>query len=169
MDGARIANAAVALGATLSEATGGCDVDVLSLGGTKNGAMFAEAVLFVNPDLSHDFALRRQQTMQLASKHRYIAAQFTALFGTDLWKENALHANAMARRLSDGFAAAGITITHATEANEVFVKMPAETSARLREIATFHPWDPKTGELRFVCAWDTRVEDVDAVIARAAA
>ena len=81
MDGARIANAAVSLGVTLAEATGGCDVDVLSLGGTKNGAMFAEAVLFVNPDLSRDFALRRQQTMQLASKHRYIAAQFTAMFG----------------------------------------------------------------------------------------
>lgn len=168
MDGARLANAAAFLGCSLSEITAGCGIDVLSLGATKNGALGAEAVIFFDPALAEEFGYRRKQGMQLASKMRYVAAQMTALFATGLWRENASHANAMARRLADGLASLpGTALTQRTEANEVFVRLPVTATDRLRNGAHFHVWNPETGEYRFVCSWSTTEAEVDGFIVHA--
>jgi threonine aldolase len=168
MDGARIANAAASLGLTLRQVSTDCGVDVLSFGGTKNGAFCAEAVVFMNEHLARDFVLRRKQAMQLASKLRYMSVQFTALLTDDLWLRNARHANAMATRLSDGLAAiAGIMVTQKVEANEVFVAVPERAIRPLSEAASLHVWDEAKSELRLVCSFQTREDEVDGFVARA--
>jgi threonine aldolase len=167
MDGARIANAAASLDLSLRDVSTGCGVDVLSFGGTKNGAFCAEAIVFMNEHLARDFTLRRKQAMQMASKLRYMSVQFTALLTNELWLRNARHANAMARRLSDGLASIpGIKVTQKVEANEVFVIVPERVIAPLSQAASLHVWNEATSELRLVCSFQTSEDDVDGFVAR---
>ncbi|MFO7934324.1 MAG: low specificity L-threonine aldolase [Bacteroidales bacterium] len=167
MDGARISNAAVALGCGFSEITGQAGVDVLSFGGTKNGMMYGEAVVFFNKDLCGDFKYRRKQGMQLASKMRFIAAQFDAFLENDLWKNNAAHANRMARRLHE--AVTGIpevNITRKVESNAVFARIPKEVIPRLQEDYFFYVWDEETSEVRWMCSYDTTEDDINGFASR---
>jgi threonine aldolase len=164
MDGARIANAAVALGAPFREFTTDAGVDILSFGGTKNGLLFGEAVCFLSDagrEGARDFKWVRKQGMQLASKGRFIAAQFTAMYGTDLWHECAGNANARAAELAEAAAAIpGVRITQDVAANEVFAQLPREWIAPLQERWHFYTWDEPHDEVRWVTSWDTTAEDV---------
>ncbi|HER07859.1 MAG TPA: low specificity L-threonine aldolase [Bacteroides sp.] len=167
MDGARLSNAAAALDCSFHEITGGAGVDVLSFGGTKNGMMYGEAVVFFNQELSRDFRYRRKQGMQLASKMRFIAAQFSAFLKDDLWKKNAAHANDMARKLHE--AVRGIPqviVTRKVEANAVFARIPKEVIPRLQEAYFFYVWDEDTSEVRWMCSYDTTEEDIDGFVSR---
>ena len=161
MDGARISNAAIALESSFYEMTGGAGVDVLSFGGTKNGMMYGEAVVFFNNALCDDFKYRRKQGMQLASKMRYIAAQFDAFLENDLWKRNALHANRMAQEL---FIAVkdipGVEVTQKVESNAVFAIIPAAIIPKLQEQFFFYVWDEERSEVRWMCSFDTTAEDI---------
>ncbi len=161
MDGARISNAALSLDCGLYEMTGGAGVDVLSFGGTKNGMMYGEAVIFFNKALCSDFKYRRKQGMQLASKMRYIAAQFSAFLENDLWKENARHANLMAKKL---FAAVkdipGVEVTQAVESNAVFARIPRHIIPVLQKEFFFYVWDEERSEVRWMCSFDTTEEDI---------
>jgi threonine aldolase len=167
VDGARLANAAVALGASLGELTTRAGVDVASFGATKLGALGVEALILLRPDLADGMAWRRKQHAQLASKMRFLSAQVVALLEGDLWRRCAEHANAMARRLAAGAAAVpGVTLTRQVQANAVFaVVEPREAVEALRERFRFYTWDEATGEVRWMCAWDTTERDVDAFLA----
>ncbi|HWZ57450.1 MAG TPA: low specificity L-threonine aldolase [Gemmatimonadaceae bacterium] len=168
MDGGRLANAAAALGVSLAATTVECGVDVVSFGGTKNGAMAAEAVIFFNAELARDFVYRRKQMGQLASKMRYAAVQFTALLTDDLWRTNAAHANAMARRMAEGLSAIPrVTLTQPVEANEVFATVPPDAVADLERGGAFYVWDARRTEIRLVCAFDTTPGDVDRFVSHA--
>jgi threonine aldolase len=163
VDGARLANAAAALGTGLRALTADAGVDVLSFGGTKNGLLGAEAVVFLEPRLANGFEYVRKQSMQLASKMRFLAAQFEALLAENRWRTLAAHANAMAARLAHAVAEIpGVAITRPVEANAVFATLPAGATAALQERFPFYVWDEATGEVRWMCAWDTTEEDVDA-------
>ena len=160
VDGARLSNAAVALGVSLKEVVSGADV--LSFGGTKNGLLGAEAVVLLNPQLAHDFLYIRKQSMQLASKMRFLAAQFDALLSDELWRRCAGHANAMAARLAEGLAGVpGLTITRPVETNAVFATLPPAMIESLQARYPFYTWDEAAGEVRWMCSWDTTEEDVD--------
>jgi threonine aldolase len=162
MDGARLSNAAAALGLPLRELSTDVGVDILSFGGTKNGLLGAEAVVFAAPELADGFEYLRKQSLHLASKMRYLAAQFDALLSGDLWLRCASHANAMARRLADAARQAPrLEITRPVETNAVFAKLPAAATAILQEQFPFYVWDERTGEVRWMCSWDTTEEDVD--------
>lgn len=159
IDGARLANAAASLGCTLGEACAGADV--VSFGGTKNGAMIAEAVIFLNPALAGEYKYIRKQSAQLSAKTRFIAAQYIALLEDGLWHENAAHANAMARLLAEKVAAIpNVRITQRVEANEVFAILPHHVIEPLEHAWDFHVWDDRTDEVRWVTCWETREEDV---------
>jgi threonine aldolase len=162
MDGARISNAAVALDSGFYEMTGGAGVDVLSFGGTKNGMMYGEAIVFFNPALCEDFKYRRKQGMQLASKMRYIAAQFSAFLEDDLWKKNAAHANRMARKL---YAAVrdipGVEVSRKVESNAVFARIPSQIIPALQEEFFFYVWDEDISEVRWMCSFDTEEADIE--------
>lgn len=162
MDGARIANAAVALGTGLKEMTVDCGVDVLSFGGTKNGCMCAEAAVFINPEAGKDFEFVRKQGMQLISKMRYVGAQFKALLSNELWKRNAQHANSMAAKLAQKAGnIEGVNITQAVEANGVFAIIPENIVEKLQEKFPFYVWDEATGEVRWMTSWSTTDEDIN--------
>ena len=162
MDGARIANAAAALDLPFREFTTDAGVDVLSFGGTKNGMMYGEAICFLRPGLSEDFRYIRKQGMQLASKMRYISAQFIAYFRNDLWLKSASHANEMAIKLKEGIEAIGtIRITQAVDSNGVFVILPQEVADTLRKSYFFYPWNEATSEYRLMTSWDTSEEDIE--------
>lgn len=162
LDGSRLSNAAAALGVGLCELTTDAGVDILSLGGTKAGAMLAEAVVVLSPDRVAGTTFLRKQSMQLASKMRFVSAQLLALFDGDLWRRNAEHANAMARRLADAVADIdGVRLVTRVEANAVFPILPREVSERLMEDFRFYFWDEATGQVRWMCAWDTTERDVD--------
>jgi len=164
MDGARVGNAAVALGSVLDAIHG---VDVLSFGGTKNGALAAEAVVFLRPGLARDFAWTRKQGMQLASKMRFLAAQFDALLADDLWLSNARQANAAAALLArEAAKVEGVRIAFPTQANEVFARMPTKAAEALRREVAFEVWDEREELVRWVCSWDTTEEDVRAFVDR---
>jgi threonine aldolase len=170
VDGARLANAAVSLDAGLGEITAGVGVDVVSFGGTKNGLVVGEAVVFLRTGLAEHFLYTRKQLGQLASKMRFIAAQFEALLTGDLWRRNAAHANSMARRLADAITAIdGVELAHPVEANGVFANLPAPAIGRLREALPaampFYVWDEEAGTVRLMCSWDTTAEDVDELTA----
>ncbi|TNY37078.1 threonine aldolase family protein [Thermomonospora catenispora] len=166
MDGARLANAAAALGLPLRALTTDAGVDVLSLGGTKNGLLLGEAVVVLNPRAARGTAFLRKSSMQLASKMRFVSAQFLALLEGDLWLRNAAHANAMARRLAEAVRAIpGVRITRPVEANAVFAIIPREAADRLRKRFGFYTWDERTGEVRWMCSFDTAESDVDAFAA----
>lgn len=169
MDGARLANAAAGLGVGLGEASAGCGVDVLSFGGTKNGALGAEAVVVLRPGLATDFRFRRKQGMQLASKMRYAAAQFTALLTDDLWLRSAGHANAMAARLAAGVAALpAVRVTRPVQANAVFALLPRAVVVPLQAAYPFYVWDEETGEVRWMTSFATTPADVDDFVATVA-
>lgn len=161
MDGARISNAAVSLGKRFKEFTVDAGVDVLSFGGTKNGMMYGEAVIFFNKDLASDFKYRRKQGMQLASKMRYISAQFSAFLSNDLWRRNAEHANRMARLLEQEVSKIeGITITQKVEANGVFAIIPKELIPILQKEFFFYIWNEERSEVRWMTSFDTTEEDI---------
>lgn len=163
MDGARISNAAVFLGSSFKRATVDLGVDVLSLGGTKNGLMGAEAVVVFNPKLLEGIEYHRKQLLQLSSKMRFIAAQFIAFFEGGLWKINAAHANAMASLLADEFASIpGITISRPVETNSVFALLDLEWATRIQKRSFFYFWNAqgKTVEARFMASFDTKPSDV---------
>ena len=164
LDGARIANAAASFNVSLRAMTTDAGVDVMSFGGTKNGAMAAEAVIVLNPELniSGDLGFIRKQYMQLSSKMRFTSAQFIALLTDELWLENAKHANSMAQRLADGVKEIqGVTITQPTQANAVFAKLPPTAIPRLQAHTPFYVWNEAQSEVRWVCSWDTTEKDLD--------
>ena len=161
VDGARIANAAASLGQTLRQATRDLEVDVLSFGGTKNGAMGAEAVVFFDKKLAQDFLYMRKQGMQLASKMRFISAQFDALFAGDLWLKSAKHANRMAHLLRKKlWEIPQVKIVYKVEANGVFVKVPRPAIAKLLRRYFFYVWDEQHSVVRWMCSFDTTEQDV---------
>jgi len=165
MDGARISNAAVALDKSFHEMTGKAGVDVLSFGGTKNGMMYGEAVVFFNPALCRDFKYRRKQGMQLSSKMRYIAAQFNAFLENDLWKTNAAHANRMAQKLHTAVRdIPSVVVTQPVESNAVFARIPASIIPKLQEEYFFYVWDEDQSEVRWMCSFDTTEEDINGFI-----
>ena len=175
MDGARISNAAVALNADFKSITADAGVDVLSFGGTKNGLMFGESVVFFNKELGSEFEYTRKQGMQLHSKMRYISAQFDRYLTNDLWKKNAQNANNMAQYLAKKIAGfSQLTISQETEANGVFVIMPEKLIPKLQKHYFFHVWNELPvindkisqthKEVRLMCSWDTTMEDIDELI-----
>jgi threonine aldolase len=166
IDGARLSNAAAALGGSLLEACRGADV--VSFGGTKNGLLGGEAVVLLNPALApgSEFDYLRKQTCQLGSKMRFIAAQFDALMTDSLWLTSASNSNAMALRLAAAVGVIdGVTITRPVETNAVFATLPVEATKSLQEQVAFYTWDEAAGEVRWMCSWDTTPEDVDAFAA----
>lgn len=172
LDGSRIANAAAALGVPLRAFTTDAGVDIVSLGGTKNGLVLGEAVVALNPEAVDGLVYLRKLTMQLASKMRFISAQLVTLYEGDLWLRGASHANAMAARLRgsleralDEGRIAGLGFTQPTEANAVFASLPNEAADRIRERFRFYDWDRAAGEVRWMCALDTTEADVDAFVA----
>lgn len=167
VDGARIANAAAALDLPLRAFTTDAGVDVVSLGGTKNGLLFGEAVVVLDEAAAPGLPYLRKMNMQLASKMRFVSAQLVALFEGDLWLRSAQHANAMAARLRAGLDALGdrVHVTLPTQANGIFVTLPRAVSAELRRTWKFYDWHPESGEVRLMCAFDTTEADVDAFLA----
>ena len=166
MDGARIANAAASLGVPLRAFTTDAGVDALSFGGTKNGAIGAEAVVALNPSAMPGIAFVRKSAMQLSSKMRFISAQLCALLENELWLRNAKHANAMARRLYTHVSEiSGVTVTRSNDANAVFAVLPAHVTEELQKTFKFYVWDMSTGEVRWMCSWDTTEQDVDDFVA----
>jgi threonine aldolase len=172
LDGARISNAAAALGVPLREFTTDAGVDVLSFGGTKNGLLYGEAVVVLNPDASDGLLFLRKLSMQLASKMRFVSAQLIALLTDDLYLRSASHANAMAARLRaaleqgvESGEISGLQFTQATQANAVFATLPAGVADRLRERFRFYDWNPATREVRWMTAFDTQESDIDEFVA----
>ena len=167
MDGARVANAAVALDLPIRSFTTDAGVDVLSFGGTKNGLLFGEAVCFLTPGLAEHYLYERKSGGQLASKMRYVGAQFAAAYGSSAWREMAGQANAMAARLAAGARTAGVELVWEPQANEVFALLAPDAMERLRAVADFYDWEPRGDRVivRWVCSWDTTDEDVDRFIA----
>lgn len=164
VDGARLSNAAAALGVSLRALSTDVGVDLLSFGGTKNGLLGAEAVVLLADQVGDGFQYLRKQSLHLASKMRFLAAQFEALLRDDLWLELASRANAMAARLAHAVRGLpGITITHPVESNAVFAKLPADAIAPLLERFQFYVWDERAAEVRWMCSWDTSEDDVAAL------
>jgi threonine aldolase len=164
MDGSRLWNAAAALGASLGDITTAAGVDILSLGGTKNGLLGTEAVVVLDPDRATGLTYLRKLTMQLASKMRFASAQLLALFDDDLGLRSAAHANAMAARLRstlEAHALPGLEFTQTTCANAIFATLPTGVADRIREQVRFYDWDRARGEVRWMTAWDTTEADVD--------
>lgn len=168
LDGARLWNAAAALGEPFREFTANAGVDVLSLGGTKNGLMGAEAIVVLNPKASEGLIYLRKLSMQLASKMRFVSAQLLTLFENDLGIRSATHANQMAKRLRDGLqsrldsgAIKGLSFTNPTMANAVFASIDNQVADRIRAKVKFYDWERSLGEVRWMCAFDTTEQDVD--------
>ena len=172
MDGARVSNAAASLHAPLRAFTTDAGVDILSFGGTKNGLLYGEAVVVLNPSVSDGLLYLRKFTMQLASKMRFVSAQLIALLTDDLWLRSASHSNAMAAhlrrsledRIADG-SLRGVAFTQATQSNAVFATLPPGVADRLREHFRFYDWDAARREVRWMCSFDTTEADVDAFVA----
>lgn len=161
MDGARISNAAVALNCSFKELTADVGVDVLSFGGTKNGLMFGEAVVFFNKDLASGFEYSRKQGMQLASKMRFIIVQFLAYLENELWRKNAQNANKMAILLGEKLTQIdGIRLSRKVEANGVFAVLPSAIIPMLQKEYFFHVWNVNENEVRLMCSFDTNESDV---------
>ena len=172
MDGSRIANAAASLDLPMRAFTRDAGVDVMSVGGTKNGAMVAEAIVVLNPDAAQGLKFLRKTNMQLASKMRFVSAQLIALYEGDLWLRNARHANAMAARLRGGVDAGvadgsivGVEFSQPTQANGLFAILPEGVADRIRETFRFYDWDEARREVRWVCSFDTTESDIDALVA----
>ncbi|MFJ7154377.1 threonine aldolase family protein [Streptomyces sp. NPDC101118] len=169
LDGARLANAAAALDVPLRALTTDAGVDVLSFGGTKNGLLLGEALVVLHPDAVRGTEFLRKAAAQLASKMRFVSAQFIALMESGAWLANARHANAMARRLAEAVGAlAGVRISRPVESNAVFAVLPADATARLQKRHPFYVRDERSGEVRWMCSFDTTPQDVDAFAAAVA-
>lgn len=165
MDGSRISNAAASLNKDFRSFTLDAGVDVLSFGGTKNGMMFGEAVVIFNPELAKDLYYLRKQSMQLHSKMRFISAQFESLLSNNLWKRNAAHSNAMAKRLEQGLRSIPqVKITQAVDANGVFAILPKAITPELQKEIFFYVWNEQTNEVRLMCSFDTKEEEIDRFI-----
>jgi threonine aldolase len=161
MDGARISNAAASVGQTLRQATRDLGVDVLSFGGTKNGILGGEAVVFFHARLSQDFLYLRKQSMQLASKMRFIAAQFEALLSDDLWHRSAEHANRMARLLEKEVSRIPeVRVVWKVEANGVFAQIPHHAIEKIKQHYFFYVWMEEESIVRWMCSFDTTEEDI---------
>ena len=166
MDGSRLANACASLNLGLKELSRDCGIDILSLGGTKNGMLMGEAVIAFRPELAENLRFYRKQSAQLFSKMRYLSAQFPAYFDNNLWFENALNANKMANKLAAALQQfRSIIITQKVESNAIFLIMPPEVIHKLRLHYFFYTWDETRHEVRFVCSWDTTEADIDGLIA----
>ena len=172
LDGARLSNAAAALDLPLRAFTRDAGVDVLSFGGTKNGAMLGEAIVVLNPQAADGLVYARKFNMQLSSKMRFVSAQLIALLEGDLWLRNASHANTMARRLRAAIEAGiadgsinGVAFTQPTQSNGVFATVPDGVADSLRESFRFYDWDAARNEVRWMCSFDTQESDVDAFVA----
>jgi threonine aldolase len=170
VDGARLANAAASLESSLREITTDVGVDLVSFGGTKNGLLFGEAVVFLRRELADGFIFVRKQLAQLASKMRFVAVQFDALLTDDLWLRNASHSNEMATRLAEAVGSIdGVEIAHPVEANAVFARLPRPAIDQLLADwpyeKPFYIWDEDENEVRWMCGWDTTPEDVDSFAA----
>ncbi|WP_425586566.1 threonine aldolase family protein [Streptomyces ziwulingensis] len=162
MDGARLANAAVSLGTDLAACTTKAGVDILSFGGTKNGLLFGECVVVLNPSAVAGVPYLRKRSTHLASKMRFLSVQFEALLEGDLWKRNATRANEMARRLSVVLSQVeGVTVSRPVDANAVFARFPAQSLAQLRDRYSFYVNDEETREVRLMCSFDTTEGDVE--------
>ncbi len=162
VDGSRIANAAAALGVTPLTATG--DADIVTVGGTKNGMLFGDAILIRRPAHFDGIRFVHKQIGHLASKHRYVSAQFGALLDDGRWLQLAAHANAMAARLSAGLVANGVELAVPTEANEVFVNLSPRVYAEVSKHYSVHKPDPLAAPVRFVCSWATTAAEVDTAV-----
>lgn len=161
MDGARLANAVAGLGCSPRALTRDAGIDVLSFGGTKNGMMFGEAVVFFNTSVTGEVKYIRKQLMQLHSKSRFIAAQFSAVLKEGLWLRTAGHANRMARQLAaEAAKIPGIRITQKVQGNEIFAIIPREKIETLQKECFFYVWDEDASEVRWVCSFDTTENDV---------
>ncbi|MER5355835.1 low specificity L-threonine aldolase [Kitasatospora sp. NPDC002551] len=166
VDGSRLANAAASLGVPLRAFTTDVGVDVLSFGGTKNGLLFGECVVVLNPEKVRNIKFLRKTSMQLASKMRFVSVQFEALLSGDLYLRNAGHANAMAQRLEAAVRKIdGVTVVRPAQANAVFAILPREVSERLQKRYRFYFWNEHTGEVRWMCSFDTTEADIDAFAA----
>ncbi len=162
VDGARLANAAVALGCSFREMTTDAGVDVLSFGGTKNGLMIGEAVVFINPDLAEGFKYRRKQATQLCSKMRFMAVQFEAYFHDELWRRNAQHSNRMAQLLYDKVKDIPfVRVMYPVQVNGVFVQMPRHIWTELQKQYFFYDWDMDNDVVRWLCSFDTTEDDIN--------
>ncbi len=162
VDGARLANAAVAVGRDLATITTDARVDLVSFGGTKCGLLGAEAVVFLEPALAEGFEFLRKQTLQLASKMRFLSAQLAALLEGDLWRRCATHANAMAAKLAERLAELpALTISRPVQTNVVFAILPRAAIDELRSQFDFYVWDEARDEVRWMCSWDTTEDDVE--------
>ncbi|WP_454261544.1 threonine aldolase family protein [Pseudoxanthomonas mexicana] len=175
LDGARISNAAAALDVPLRAFTTDAGVDVLSFGGTKNGALGAEAVVVLDPAASEGLLYLRKLNMQLSSKMRFVSAQLIALLDDDLYLRNARHSNAMAQRLRAGVEAgiadgsiSGVAFSQPTQSNGVFATLPDSVADELRKAFRFYDWDAAKNEVRWMCSFDTTADDVDAFVAELA-
>lgn len=161
VDGARISNAAASLGLSLRKITRDCGVDVLSFGGTKNGLMGAEAVVFFDKGLARDFLYLRKQGMQLASKMRFISAQLEALLSNDLWLKSAQHANRMAKLLEKEVKKVSqVKVVYKVEANGVFAQIPHHAITKLQKRYFFYVWSEEQSVVRWMCSFDTTEEDI---------
>ncbi|MGM0699469.1 MAG: threonine aldolase family protein [Actinomycetota bacterium] len=172
IDGSRLGNAAAHLGVGLGDITTAAGVDIVSLGGTKNGLLGAEAVVVLNPEIGQGLRFLRKMNLQLASKMRFLSAQLNALYEGDLWRTSATRSNEMAQYLNERLAEVagsgrvpGLEIVQKVESNVVFVRMPAEVAARARQKFAFADWPLEKDIVRLMCAFDTTAEDVDALVA----
>jgi threonine aldolase len=162
VDGSRLSNAAAALHCSLADTSTGAGADVVSFGGTKNGLVIGEAVVFADPALAEGFLYLRKQTLQLASKMRFLSAQFEAYLTAEHWRATAARANAMAQRLGEAVRdIPGVQLTQAVESNVVFARIPHAAIAPLQARYEFYVWDERTDEVRWMCSWDTTEDDVD--------
>lgn len=162
LDGARIANACAALDCSFFDMTTALDVDFISFGGTKNGCLMSEAIVFLNPDIGEGFPYLRKQAMQLVSKMRFVSAQLEAYLKDDLWLKNARHANAMAKRLADKAGAIeGVTIKGTVDCNALFATMPPEATEILLKKYYYYIWDEHDHTVRWMTSWATTEEMVD--------
>jgi threonine aldolase len=171
MDGARLWNAAASLNLPFSAFTKDAGVDVVSLGGTKNGLIGAEAIVVINPDAVEGLIYLRKMSMQLSSKMRFVSAQLLALFENDLGIRSATHANTMARHLRDALdnriasgAVSGLRFSAPTDANAIFAVLKPEVSDRIRKTFRFYDWDRAAGEVRWMCSFDTTEADIEAFV-----
>ena len=165
LDGARLANAAVALGCTFRQMTTDCGVDCLSFGGTKNGLLMGESAVILNPQLDVDLKYRRKQMAQLCSKMRFIAVQFEAYLTTGVWQRNAAHSNHMAQLLHNALLSIPqAKIMYPVQANSVFVKLPNKVWNALLNDYFFYLWDEEQDVVRWMCSFDTTEDDINNLI-----
>lgn len=167
MDGARLANAAVALGCSFKEMTTDLGVDCLSFGGTKNGMLMGESVVILNPVLDVDMKYRRKQMTQLCSKMRFVAAQFEAYLTTGLWRRNAEHSNSMAQLLNAELSTLNspkLKVMYPVQVNSVFVQLPADVWHALQQEYFFYDWDEAANVVRWMCSFDTTEDDIHAFV-----